>query len=279
MTTRVKQGRIAERAKAALGRALVNARPGVSLTSAGYVEHWLDNIALDCDPTWFKADLDQGAGRELEGKFRAAHSSSALAVNTFARFKTTPRDLAIAGFSGFDTFRFEAKCPAIPGREPPHLDLVLEDSLKVVGVESKCIEHLSKHTADFAPAYDALIRDARRDSAWFRLMHVLIKDPKRYRYLNVAQLVKHAFGLALCYAGKKSALVYLYWEPRNVEEIPVLLEHRRELVRFMGDVAGGSPAFVAISYRDLWGMWEEVRSPAWLPDHVAALRARYDIAI
>lgn len=275
----VKHDRTGEAARVALARALSNTRPDLSLTAAGYVERWSDNVVPECDSVWFKADLDQGAGRELDGKFRAAYSSSALAVNTFARFKPDARSLTLAGLCGFDLLRFEVKCPAIPGRKPPHLDLVLQGNSTVVGVESKCTEHFSKHTAKFALSYDELIQGDRRDSAWFRLMHMLIKEPKRYCYLNAAQLVKHAFGLAQCYAAQDVSLVYLYWEPRNADQIPVLLEHRSEIVRFTNDLAGGSPKFVAMSYRTLWDAWEGVRSPAWLPDHLAALRARYDIVI
>ena len=57
-------------------------------------------------------------------------------------------------------------------------------------------EPLSRHRAVFSPRYREKIRAERRESAWFRGMLALEEDPERYRWLDVNQLVKHAFGLA-----------------------------------------------------------------------------------
>lgn len=48
-------------------------------------------------------------------------------------------------------------------------------------------------------------------------MLTLLQEPKRYLYLDAAQLVKHALGFARCYADRTVTLLYLYWEPRNAE--------------------------------------------------------------
>lgn len=154
------------RAISALGRALVAAKPGLTLTQSGSVNHWSDNLLTGTDPTWFEAELRDGDGRELDSKFKAAHSSSALAVNTFARFKTACNQLSLASWSGCETFRFEAKCSAGIRGPPPNLDFLAQSATTVLGIESKCTEHLLKHVANFSSAYNDQIKhgDVRRAS-------------------------------------------------------------------------------------------------------------------
>jgi hypothetical protein len=228
-------------------------------------------------PTWFEAELNDGDGKELTGKFKA---SSALAVNTFARFKTAPNLPSLANWSGCECFRFEAKCSAgIRMGRPPNLDLLAGGGTTVPWIESKCTEHLGKHVPKFSPAYDDEIKDARRNSRWFQLMKTLSNEPTQYCYLDAAQLIKHAFGLAHCYSSSNVTLLYLYWEPRNAAEFSEFQSHREEVARFANEVKGSSPSFRAISYRDLWDEWSLLASPPWLCEHLTALRSRYDIAI
>jgi len=277
------------RAIGALRRALQFTRPDLQLSPNGAVAQWQLNLIPGIEAKWFEADLRAGEGRELDGKFRAAHSSSALVVNTFSRFKPKPSTalLQIAGWSGFYQIQFEAKCPAgvhssrPPHREsPPNLDLLLISESNVLGVESKCTEHLrSDHVAKFSPAYDKEVTDWRRETAWFRLMQTLIKEPRRYRFLDTAQLVKHAFGLGRCFEGQATTLLYIYWEPRNAAGLLELRQHREEVARFSDEVAGTTPSFKALSYRDLWREWEALSSPSWLPEQLSALQTRYDVEI
>ena len=42
---------------------------------------------------------------------------------------------------------------------------------------------------------------------------------------------------------------------------------------------GSSPAFLAMSYNELWSEWADAELPAWLAEHLARLRARYAVAI
>jgi hypothetical protein len=269
-----------QRAISALGRALIAVNPGVTLSASGYADNWSNNLLPGTDPTWFETELNEGDGRELVQKFKAAHSSSALVINTFARFKSECSLLAIANWAGCETFRFEAKCSAgIRDRHPPNLDLLAQSPTVVLGIESKCTEHLRRRTPKFSPAYDDQIKDSRRTSAWFHLMTKLKVDPTRYCYLDAAQLIKHAFGLAYCFPNNDPMLLYLYWEPRNANTFPEFQFHREEVARFANDIEGSSPSFKAISYQDLWDEWRLLASPAWLSEHLTALRARYDIAI
>ncbi|MGH6618390.1 MAG: PGN_0703 family putative restriction endonuclease, partial [Alphaproteobacteria bacterium] len=81
------------------------------LDEKGYVSEACQNLIEGVRLVDFEADLRQGDGNELEGKFRAAHSSSALAVNTFARFKSDRAALRLPAGDGFTCLRFERKCP------------------------------------------------------------------------------------------------------------------------------------------------------------------------
>src|SRR5665213_2153147 len=106
-------------------------------------------------------------------------------------------------------------------------------------------------------------------------MQRLRKSPRSYRWLDVAQLVKHAFGLAYTFPNRPVTLLYLFWEPSNPEAFPVFGEHQQEIARFSEAIAGGGPKFVSMSYSALWRDWEASNEPEWLRTHVGSLRARY----
>ncbi|MBZ5703472.1 MAG: hypothetical protein LAN84_16685 [Acidobacteriia bacterium] len=253
-------------------------QPG--LDEKGYVSEAGQNLIEGVRLDDFESDLRQGDGNELEGKFRAAHSSSALAVNTFAPFKANATALRFPGIGGFASVHFERKCPhGLVGRRSPNLDVLADGPNGVVAVESKCLEILTPHKAKFAPAYEDEIKDERRRTAWFREMTRLVEKPHTYRWLDAAQLVKHAFGLAYGeFVNRRVTLLYLYWEPSNPEAYPTFAEHRAEVTRFAASIIGGGPEFVAMSYPELWRWWEAHPEPEWLPTHVGRLRARYGVA-
>ena len=263
----------------ALVEAFRKSAPGVLLNPKGYVSTVNENLIEGVSLQDFEADLRQGNGNELKEKFRAVYSSSALVVNTFAPFKANPNALRLLGRDGFAPLIFERKCPhGIPGRRPPNLDVLTEDLAGIVAIESKCLEHLSPHVAEFAPAYESEIKDERCQSAWFREMQRLRKLPRTYRWLDVAQLIKHAFGLAYTFPNRPVTLLYLYWEPSNADMFPMFDEHRREIARFAEAIAGDGPKFVSMSYPELWQGWQAVTEPEWLKIHVSRLRTRYAVA-
>jgi len=278
-TTPLQAQSVMARATHALGLGLSRTKPGTILNSSGYVQDPAENLLDDIGLQDFEADLRQGDGKELEGKFRAAHSSSALAVNNFAPFKRRPGSLSLAEIAGLGVLQFERKCPTDLKGTPPNLDLVVESDSGVVGVESKCTEFLCRHIAKFRPAYAERIRDERRSGPWFAEMLRLTDDPTNYAWLDAAQLVKHAFGLARTFHGRRTILLYLFWEPTNASSFSILDEHRQEVSIFSGRVAGGFPEFKAMSYRELWRDWESGLPPDWLRAHLQRLRARYEIAI
>ena len=73
--------------KLGLRNGLLGSKPDSVLDKNGYVSDAVENLIDGVDLNSFEADLRQGSGNELVGNFRVAHSSSALAVNTFAPFK------------------------------------------------------------------------------------------------------------------------------------------------------------------------------------------------
>lgn len=263
----------------ALKNALARFAPSVDLDRNGYTVSFHDNLLPAVRPEDFEADMRQGDGNELETKFRAAHSSSALGVNCFAPFRRQLSDLSLSGNRGFNSLQFEAKCPTgLRGRRAPNLDLILQTDNEITGIESKLTEYLTRHQAKFSPAYEDQIQDHRRQQGWFREMLRLMEEPRAYNWLNAAQLIKHAFGLDHSFPGKSVTLLYLYWEPAEIEGHPVFAEHRREILDFSKRIAGSGPQFRAMSYPELWHSWQET-APEWLTDHLRNLSARYGMCL
>lgn len=247
---------------------------------AGYVADWRDLLLPGVEAQDFAADLDQGAGHELGGKFRAVHSSTGLAVNGFAPFRRRLADLILPGGDGWQDLRFEAKLPTGLRRgTPPNLDLLVTGTGGVVGIESKLTEWMTPKRAAFSSAYADEITDWRRDEGWFAQMAHLVRSPGIYRHLDAAQLVKHAFALGRLRPAGGVTLLYLYWEPANADSLPACATHRAEIAALSAAVAGSVPAFVARSHDDLWASWAGPRAPAWRAAHVAALRRRYHVAV
>jgi hypothetical protein len=100
------------------------------------------------------------------------------------------------------------------------------------------------------------------------------------RQLDVAQLVKHYFGLRRCQEGnsqpKDVVLLYLFWEPTNWQDIAECRQHRIELQELAGKVAPSSIQFRWMTYTDLWRDWIAIPP---LANHAANLRARYETCI
>lgn len=264
----------------ALAAGLETAKGKALCDQKGYTVSLADNLVDGVTLEQFQHDFEGGAGQELQTKMRAAHSSSALAVNCFGRWAPDPTSLHLGGQSSFDTLQFEAKCPTgLTGRTPPHLDLVVRSPSTVIALESKCTEYLVKHRAKFATAYRDQITDARVETGWFAEMELLRDQPQKYRFLDAAQLIKHYFGLARTYSAKPITLLYLFWEPANAHDFPTFAEHRAEISEFTKAVAGSSVAFKAQSYPELWATWDQLGQPTWLATHLASLRARYEVTI
>lgn len=236
----------------------------------GYASDWRQNILEGLALPEIVADFSRGAGRELDGKLRAAHSSAALAVNTFGAWRTDPSLLRLKNRTGFSGMTFEATCPTGLKGTPPHLDLLLDGQIPVA-VESKCTEWMVAKRANFSDSYDRL-QGSHGSSRWFEIIPQLRANPNRYEHLDAAQLVKHALGLINRYAQRQVELLYLYWEPRNSHDWAECGRHRSEADDLASETASSNVRLVPMSYRELWADWDRHQPP----QHLARLKIRYD---
>ena len=272
---------IIDRAKEALWEGFRRQHPDTPLNQKGYVVDFRSTLLPSVLVEDFEADLSSGGGNELQTKFCAAHSSAGLAVNCFAPFRRRIADLMLPEQTAFADLQFEKKCPTGLRGQPPNLDVVLSGPGGKVGIESKLAENLSKRPmAKFSRAYEEQIRDRRRDQGYFREMLRLQNHSYHYTWLDAAQLIKHAFGLAHTFPNVPVTLVYLFWEPANPAASPEFAAHRAEVEEFKAQVAGSFPAFQAISYPELWDFWRDAAlTPAWLKEHLVNLKRRYLVSV
>ena len=269
--------------KPAVLEGLRSSRAGeVELDRNNYLLRVAQNLLPPLSPEDVDADFKDAAGHELETKMRAPWSSSALAVNSFGRWRDDPSLLHLAGRSGFAPgFRFEHPCPNKVSTIHPHLDVILERPSEVIAVESKFTEYLQG--SDHQPVADGYKRlggkgDERAGSRWFAALdHV-----ERFLLLDAYQLVKHYLGIVLEFARKpqpKLTLVYLYWEPRSPLEgagSDLIARHRREIAEFAELVRDPTCEFVSLSYEHHWNELAALpNKPPWLDEHLARLRGRY----
>lgn len=199
------------------------------------------------------------AGNEIaSGKFANPQSSAALAANGFGWFLERPGDLPmfppladLPGPAISVEIERELRFPWSGGRHP-WLDAVVRTEKHVIGVESKRFEPFRGcKEAKLSDAYD---RDVWGDGMgrWNAMRDHLRADPRRYRFLDAAQLVKHAYGLATEQArtGLSPVLLYLYAEPRgeNGPSAQDCLAHRREIEQFAALAGGDRVRFAACSW-------------------------------
>lgn len=241
----------------------------------GYVSRAELNLIPGVRLDDIRADLEQGSGNELEGKFRAAYSSSALAVNTFGPWRAAPNGLDLLGKSNFDFLQFEGQCPSGLGGIPPNLDLLVTGPDLAIGIESKFLEFLALKQPKFASSYK---REnlPQMEACWAQWLDELKAGPKQY--LDAAQLVRHYLGLRNQpeFKGKKIVLLYLFWEPENWRDFAEYRQHREEIALFQDKVKDSEVAFEWLTYPQLWNQWE---SKGLFPDHVREIRKRYLLSI
>jgi Restriction Endonuclease associating with ARP len=280
------------RAEQAAARRLANLDRGARFlsTHAGYLENWHDNLIDGVTPLDFEADLLQAGGSELTdqpgepAKFRAAFSSSALGVNSFAPFRRHPERLLIDGISGFTETRFEYPCPDGLKGMSPHFDFWGLSPQTVLAVESKFLETLSPHRADFSPQYlgpflGTETAAAIAEKPWSAVFSALRDDPGIYTHLDAAQLVKHYLGLRHSFPERQRVIAYVFWEPTNASNHYEFVAHRKEVADLSRRVGGCDTRFVAMSYRDLRSEWQDDSTWPGMLVHLERLRARYSFAI
>ncbi|MBW2645383.1 MAG: hypothetical protein JRE23_04215 [Deltaproteobacteria bacterium] len=241
----------------------------------GYVCCPEDNLISSVHMADFKDDMDSGSGNELKGKFRALHSSAALAVNNFAVWKRNLTDLSLCGRLGFTSLIFERKCSTGLGGTPPNLDVFLESNFCVIAVESKFLEYLTPKRGHFSSSYNRE-KLPQAEDAWLHLIERIKKQPKQH--LDMAQLVKHYLGLRNLSQESRIEIIllYLFWEPENWIDFDVFHQHRKEIAAFSSYIEKSSIRFIAQSYPELWTEWKNHHGDT---DHICSLLSRYQLTI
>jgi hypothetical protein len=251
-----------------------------SVDDRGYVKRPAGNLVPGVRLEQFEGDLREGDGNELDGKFCAAHSSSALAVNCLAWFNEPDRFalLPLLDSQGAESVRFERKFPIFRGGTPPNLDVVIDRASELIAIESKLTEHLVKKQPKFTAAYERLAPPALAESCWWEVYQKAKTGASGY--LDVAQLLKHYFGLRKHQQGLKAPkpirFLYLFWEPLNWADIEVCRQHRKECLALAEATAASEIPFRWKAYPDLWQQWTE--SPA-VSQHAKDLQARYGVEL
>ena len=226
----------------------------------------------DGDVAWAHEQLAARAKGELRParsgavQAHAAWSSTAFVCSAFAAWRSDPAALSIAGLSGFTELRLEERLHIPHGGGTPNLDVVCEGPGVYAGVESKLTEHLAPSPPRaWRPAYRRPAMLAALDGGWADVFAALLSGDWAPRFLDAAQLVKHALSLQR----PDAHLVLLYWEPVPLPEL------RAELAELHARLGPDpSPRFHAVTHDELLRSWTARR-----PDHVAALRERYGVAV
>lgn len=240
-------------------------------------ENLIDGTIAD----FVRGQLGQGSGSELVGekpKFQSVGSSSALAANMFVPWMERLNRLHVGGITGFQDLKLEKKMSSGLGGAPPNLDVYLGRDSSSVFVETKFLEPISRTIPKFSESYRK-IDDGRTTGSWYQLYEGLLAGDEDYVHLDVAQLVKHFFGITNPKHGlNRPALIYLYWEPDNADEIEEFVKHRSEVKR-LKEAVRNDPLleFQSLTCRDLWSEWEQLGD--WESAHVQRLRGWYELSV
>jgi len=250
-------------------------KSGLAPDHKGYVTDIERNLLPGVTREMIEEEYKGGSGHELNGKFRAVHSSAALAANTFGRWKTEPALLTFAGYTGFDKLALEAKCPTGLGGTPPNLDVLLKSTDTLIGIESKFLEPLKLTVPKFSTSYS---RDSLPlcEDIWWNLLEQVRQSSASH--LDAAQLIKHYLGLRRNFPDHKNLLlVYLFWKPLNADKIDVYAKHAEALETFRRAVQHSKTmCFISLDYLQLWDAWEKDRNMA---QHAKLLKDRYCVEI
>ena len=238
-----------------------------------------DILVSGVDLEEIRPDLTRGGGSELNArkgqppKFHAAHSSSALAVNTLGPYRKNPTALVFAGRSRFTLLEFEYPCPTGAGRGTANLDVLLKGDGVILGVESKLTESLSRKRARFSKKYERVVNEVA-DKSWRAVYEALVSKPNLYEHLDAAQLIKHYLGLRRRFRVGRVALVYLFWEPLNATAFEVYQKHAGEVAGLERRLRGSEIPLLSLRYSELWQELSQGN-----PAHVTRLRERYAFPI
>ena len=199
-----------------------------------------------------RAEFARGAGCELggpdaPGSLQSLRSSAALVCNVFDYWRG--RDLApIAAACGADPratgVSFERRYPTGLTGMPPHLDVVLDgEGTLPTAIESKFTECYHPPDNQMVDSYFESPQLWDQLPRCHKIARELRAEPRRWKSLGVAQLLKHALGLTRAYGRTGFQLLYLWFEVEGGSAA----QHRVELQR-LRERLGSEIKFSFLSY-------------------------------
>lgn len=212
-------------------------------------------------------------------RLRSPDSAATLAVNTFLPWQQAAAELPLAGWVGFEAIQLEVRCPTGLRGTPPHLDLLALRDEAAVAVTVRCTEYLSPRRVAVAASYDRLLAETPGVEPWRGLLAQVRRRASTFVHVDVGALVKFALALGRTFPDRPAVLHYLYWEPLDAERFGAFRVHRDELAKVEAAIASARIGFRPEPFTALWRDWSARRSPVWLPDHVARLKARYGVRL
>jgi hypothetical protein len=233
---------------------------GLKPDARGYLTDVASNLLQPINPKTRLA-FENGSGSELQdtptrpAKMKALHSSSALAVNFFDSWVGRDKSALQAALQvdrEISSVSFEAQFPTGLTGNPPNLDVTLKLSDGfVIGIESKFSEWLSPKSVNKDPFKSKYFPEGIR--LWAErglpvsqeLAEQMNSGATRFRYLDAAQLLKHALGMAN-QLGDQFSLYYMYLELPG-KESNIHAEEVRQFASYVGAELG----FKAITYQQL----------------------------
>jgi hypothetical protein len=249
---------------------------GVTPDAKGYCASAENNlIAAVTAQLWqaAKTDLEGGRGTELTWKFRAAYSSSALGVNTFAPMQNGV-DIPGIGFINGKP-RFEQERSGGPSGWKPTLDVVIEDGDIGLFVESKCREYLDAGEADFSVAWPRHAAKHLPPEA-ARVYGDVYAGTRSFQPVDAPQLLKDVLAAYKTARDddRRVVLLYAYWEPTDANSYDIFERHRDQADVLFAAMSSDQVTALAMSYRQLWDHWDKAGEP-----HITQLRERYDVPL
>jgi hypothetical protein len=266
------QASLTQRTGFALAEALRQERAGDLLLANGRIRRISDLLIDGVHHEQLPNSIDRA-------RLRSPHSATALAVNSFLRWRGATDQLPLAGWTGFDAVQFEVRCPTGLRGTPPHLDLLALRGEAAIAVTVRCIEYLSRRKTAVAPSYDQLLATTPGLEPWRRELERLRREPQRFRHVDSGALIKFALALGRTFPERPTTLLYLYWEPLDADQFEEFGRHREEASVLADAVRDARVTFAAQSFAAMWRDWAARTDPSWLAAHVDRLRARYCVRV
>ncbi len=219
----------------------------------GYVYKLEDNLYEPMQPV-SEEEFHAGAGKELENKMKALHSSAALVCNFFHYWRYKNIHIAINSLgisSQYSKMVFEKTYPkptGIPGILP-HLDAEFSGkNLRPTAIESKfCEPYYHNKNKTIKKAY------IENQNVWgslencYKLAQQIFYGKIKYKRFDASQLLKDILCLNYSYPHRNYYLIYLWYEYPSLESD----EHINELSNFQ-EIVKDEVNFHIMTYQNLF---------------------------